>query len=573
MIQPYLFGNTSVRSTIRFPEGLRILEKSKFNGNLNSKENELRFAKELANAGVVKMITEDDSLGRKWRSAFDKMGFITKSQSRGAKLRQNLDVDPFIVELNAAHQDIKLSGRIYELTPQGKRLATANTVYEMQDTILRAMLAIQIENKESPGQYFKPFIFTLQVMVRLIDMGELKGLDRFELSMLLFYTDHNLVDEAAKEITAYRRECSRITGKRKKEEFRRLTLQSVVDKFKIKYETIISYGDPNFKYMLTTGLFNRQGRRLAINEEKASIIDEILKSEPNFISDPVEYYYSFWKGYPLPTDNRSVLIQEIKRLNRKVNNGNLLEDLEKQSIPDLRRTQVVLEIADSNNREVNYAIEQSNKQNIEDIINYLKMINGDKKNGIEYINARDDMPAFFEWAVWRSFLAIDSLINKPNEARGFKVDQDFYPAGNAPGGRPDIKLEFEHYTLIVEVTLTSSSRQEAAEAEPVRRHVAQIQEKEADYNKPVYGLFIAPSIDSNTAEMFRVGLWYHSNEPKFVNIVPITLKQFISIMESYKDFKFTNEKFERLIERCLIPRNTTVPLWLGEINQIIRNFH
>ncbi|WP_236841317.1 AlwI family type II restriction endonuclease [Brevibacillus formosus] len=37
---------------------------------------------------------------------------------------------------------------------------------------------------------------------------------------------------------------------------------------------------------------------------------------------------------------------------------------------------------------------------------------------------------------------------------------------------------------------------------------------------------MARSIDNNTAETFRVGVWYTGDEPDFINIVPITLKQF-----------------------------------------------
>ena len=48
------------------------------------------------------------------------------------------------------------------------------------------------------------------------------------------------------------------------------------------------------------------------------------------------------------------------------------------------------------------------------------------------------------------------------------------PIGCAPGNGPDLIFEFENYVLVAEVTLTDSSRQEAAEGEPVRRHVAEL---------------------------------------------------------------------------------------------------
>ena len=82
-------------------------------------------------------------------------------------------------------------------------------------------------------------------------------------------------------------------------------------------------------------------------------------------------------------------------------------------------------------------------------------------------------------------------------------------------------FEFEDAVIVVEVPLTASSRQEAAEGESVRRHVAQYAEVS---NKTVYGLFIAVQVDSNTAHTFRSGDWYLPDDCKLsLDIVPLTL--------------------------------------------------
>lgn len=81
-------------------------------------------------------------------------------------------------------------------------------------------------------------------------------------------------------------------------------------------------------------------------------------------------------------------------------------------------------------------------------------------------------------------MAIDHIVNKPYDARGFNVDQDYLPIGTAPGGKPDMIFEFDDYVIVVEVTLSTNSRQEAMEGEPVRRHIADLVQK---YKKPVYG--------------------------------------------------------------------------------------
>src|SRR5699024_8828508 len=158
-------------------------------------------------------------------------------------------------------------------------------------------------------------------------------------------------------------------------------------------------------------------------------------------------------------------------------------------------------------------------------------------------------------------------------ARRFKVDQDFLPMGCAPGGGPDLIFEFEDYVLVVEVTLTTSSRQEAAEGEPVRRHVAKEKAKIAEATgKPVYGLFMARSIDNNTAETFRVGVWYTGDEPDFINIVPITLKQFILMMENYMTRRYDNKVFRIVMDTCLILRNANAPALKIEIEKVVDEF-
>jgi hypothetical protein len=152
---------------------------------------------------------------------------------------------------------------------------------------------------------------------------------------------------------------------------------------------------------------------------------------------------------------------------------------------------------------------------------------------------QSEAPAYFEWVLWRAFLAINSLANKPYEARRFKIDQDFLPVGTAPGNGPDLIFEFDDFVIVVEVTLTDNSRQEAAEGEPVRRHVAdiisnyQVTGYDAQPRKPVYGLFIANHIDSNTAETFRIGIWFtRTDDTMRLDIIPFTLKQFKAFFEA-----------------------------------------
>ena len=125
--------------------------------------------------------------------------------------------------------------------------------------------------------------------------------------------------------------------------------------------------------------------------------------------------------------------------------------------------------------EIQYANDQCNQwQEIADYMSLLIKGGGklvyDEDNAIEI--PKDETPAYFEWTLWRAALAIDHMVNKPHEVRGFRLDSDFLPVTAAGGGKGDLYCEFEDFMILTEVTMSTSSRQEAMEGEPVRRHVS-----------------------------------------------------------------------------------------------------
>jgi hypothetical protein len=176
---------------------------------------------------------------------------------------------------------------------------------------------------------------------------------------------------------------------------------------------------------------------------------------------------------------------------------------------------------------------------------------------------KTEAPAYLEWSLWRAFLAINTLANKPYEVRRFKIDQDFLPVSTAPGNGPDLIAEFEDYVLVIEVTLSESSRQEAMEGEPVRRHVADVMMQHMQPFKPVYGLFIANRIDSNTAETFRIGTWYtRDDERRMLSIVPLTLAQFSTFFKAiFSKQDVAPRVVNDLIDQCRAASHRHAPEW------------
>lgn len=313
-----------------------------------------------------------------------------------------------------------------------------------------------------------------------------------------------------------------------------------------------------------------------IRQSKNNFINRILNNEPLFLydNDPIDYFKKYYNNsYPLPTDEIEFSLQEISTLAEGIRDrsNELLSDVNRlsvhDSIDDINSCRFRLIEYHNWEREEDFANEQRSDDSIKDILNYLKVLNGDNVQNRPEI---DDRPAFFEWAVWRSFLAIDEIVTKIYETRRFPIDQDFYPRNTAPGGGADLIFEFENYFLIVEVTLTTSNRQMAVESEPVRRHTAQY--KLNNINKDVYCLFIAPDIDNNVAETFRIGVWYNNDDEVFLNIIPLKLSEFIKTIETLLKRRYSNDEFKNLLDRCLIYRNVRAPQWKQNITFEVENW-
>src|SRR5699024_1060211 len=473
-------------------------------------------------------------------------------------------------EVIKEHHELGLSGLPYELTPSGLRMIEAKTVQEQQECMLRALLAYEIPSaieSKNGDKPFKPFVFILQVLKKLETLEKPLGLSPVEMGIVQSYRDHNQVELVIEDIIKHRTERSKAVGRVAKRKVDKELLKQLGIVGGVQSSSIRDYADVNFRYPRLTGLVSHKGKRLIISEKKSPVVDSILVEGPKtfaavdrhtdyllnlwkgaelhidngnqfIISEKkslvvvsilvevpktfaavdrhTDYLLNLWKGAELPTDNEMTAKQEINRFRQLLLDNDVDESLI-TTIPDtddvaiLNQTRIRLEVLYQQVLEKQYAMEQTKDEQVKETIAYLKKL--DKQPVEEDIEIEDE-PAYLEWAVWRAFLTINHIVNEPHEARRFKVDQDFLPMGCAPGGGPDLIFEFEDYVLVVEVTLTTSSRQEAAEGEPVRRHVAKEKTKVAEKTgKPVYGLFMARSIDNNTAETFRIGVWYNGDEP------------------------------------------------------------
>lgn len=494
---------------------------SGFVGNL-SRENETAFSWALHEHGVVSLSeeTEDHTIGRKWRSAMGKLGFVVPRLDRSLLYAE------------------EVIGKQYTITENGQRLLAAESVSAIQEVFLRAIAAVQVPSPLEPGfdpPPFSPLRHVLRVMLAMDVATTSTHITHIEMAVILqLSTPATSTEELVARIIDIR---ARREESANKKAFDKAELDQAAVTSGMKPDTVYTYADLNFRYLKATGLVQSRGRGISLVPEQRAM-SELLVAQPEQELSDLDYLIQLCRGSELPTDSEYGATVVLKQLVDSANARGISVDFDLTGLTDPGDIAVArhnIEERISMSKEIDYAAEQSGR--IAEILAVMQLIITRKDrttvDGEEVSVPRTERPAYFEWVVWRAFLAINHLTIPPYEVRRFKIDQDFLPVGNAPGGGADLIVEFEDFVLVVEVTLTENSRQEAAEGEPVRRHVAGIVEKHADTGKAVYGLFMANRIDTNAAETFRIGNWYRADDSRMsLDIAPFTLAQFRELVAS-----------------------------------------
>lgn len=564
-------GNTTVRNPKRIENALKVFLEEGFSGNAKGSEVEARLHAKLKEREVLEFDGDSsDWNGRKWRAAFYQLGFISYDHYNVNDTRYTTREFFNLLSLPEISQD-------FEITPAGRSLINAKSIPEIEEIYTRQFVCYELPNsleKGFPDGSMKPFILLLQVLRNLQQNGH-DGLTKFETGLFIQkFREHTneLPQQIVNEILTFRQELSECKKAKESRDLKNRYKEELRAEIGINPNSVVSdYSDTTFRYFSLSGLFSRIGQTLVIRANKVNFVDSLLASEPVFLysQNSIEYFSHFYKNtFPLPTDNIQFALDEIEGLKNGIRDKRnpLLAEANKlttgSEVLEIKRIRFALIEYNNWEREEDFANEQQSEEAIKDTLNYLKVLNGETvPNGPEI----DDRPAYLEWAVWRSFLAIDDLVSPIHTTRRFPIDQDFHPRNTAPGGGADLLFEFESYVLVVEVTLTSSHRQMAVESEPIRRHT--VQYKEQYPNKDVYCLFIAPTVDNNVAETFRIGVWYKGDEEEFVNIVPMNLSDFIVAIDTLTSKKYHNSDFKTLIDRCLVFRNVRAPQWKTSIGK------
>ncbi len=554
-IKIWLVGNTGLRNPNRIQEGLAVYAKSAFVGKLHGRDNEIGFMNLLNKEGIIQNESGKDESGshaRKWRLMFAKNGYIY----------------PQVSKKDGNQDDL---GAMDDITPFGRTFLKADTFPTVQECFLRAMSVEQFEMPDKTT-YFSPLRWMLAIMLELEKRTGSTEMSRIEFALWGHTTNpsYNL-SEVVDHILDLRQRRAKAPAKRT---FDKNEIKERGKHYDKKADNFLDYSDMNMRYLRISGMFQRKGRGIMIVPAKHLLAEKLAKATAT--SEPLmDAYKQLCSGAPLPTDNIDVaktLLEDLKKQMKERHIVYDISDLPLDTPAEINIARQRLEDTLAKTDEIQYANDQCNQwQEIADYMSLLIKGGGklvyDEDNAIEI--PKDETPAYFEWTLWRDALAIDHMVNKPYEVRGFRLDADFLPVTAAGGGKGDLYCEFEDFMILTEVTMSTSSRQEAMEGEPVRRHVS---DAVLNYDKPVYGLFLAIRIDTNTAETFRHGIWYAKGDVKQrLDIVPLSLEQFRRHFVSMFEGKQARpEHLRDLILQCETERdNLEAPAWMKYIENVV----
>ena len=554
-IEIWLVGNTGLRNPNRIQEGLAIYANSSFVGKLHGRDNEIGFMNLLNKEGIIQNESGKDESGshaRKWRLMFAKNGYIY----------------PQVKKKDGNQEDL---GALDDITPFGRSFLPADTFPAVQECFLRAMSVEQFPMPDGKG-YFSPLRWMLAVMLELEKRTGSTEMSRIEFALWGHTTNPGYnVSEVVDRILDLRERRTKAPAKRT---FDKNEIKVRKEHYDKDPKNFTDYGDMNMRYLRISGMFQRKGRGIMIVPAKHLLAEELAKSTASSTS-LIESYKLLCAGAPLPIDDLDVAKTLLADLEKQMKERHIvydISDLPLSTPMEINIARQRLEDLLSKTDEIQYADDQRNQwQEIADYMSLLIQGGGkkvyDEDNAIEI--PKDETPAYFEWTLWRAALAIDHMVNKPYEVRGFRLDSDFLPVTAAGGGKGDLYCEFEDFTILTEVTMSTSSRQEAMEGEPVRRHVSDAVLK---YDKPVYGLFLAVRIDTNTAETFRHGIWYAKGDVKQrLDIVPLSLEQFRKhFVSMFEGNQAKPEHLRDLILECETERdNLEAPAWMRHIDAVV----
>jgi hypothetical protein len=497
-----------------------------------------------------------------------------------------------------------------KITKLGKSLLNEDISFE--DFMFKFCLKWELPNPIEKGFNdfnINPFVMTLKIIygvnLQEKNRGEKeKGISVDEFKQFVVpIKNYKEIKNGIESIMEYR---DKINDSKDKNLFKDETLVNVVREIfdinefndnllKNKLSTLKDYADSAVRYFRSTEYIIYRGggpnKYIDINPNRLEESKEIIsKMSANSLNKQGENEYVNYLeniNFPeLPWENREnmekifyQLSNNIKSIEQEIQNQypNTLFDSNKlnidlSTITNENLKSIIKQL--QKNMEITtkqfYFIKEKNSNNLKDYCKKLQELNKirsskeDKKN-----------PLNLEWFTSLSLMSInDAKKIKPN----LKMGDDREPLHTALGEQSDIECYYDDFNLSVEVTMMKNRAQTVAEVQPVMRHLRDLEEQHND--KEFYCLFIAPVIHRDTLNHF----WFfvkEGYEGKMQNIIPLTLKQYINILniiiKTRKHFKIVTSKnlkflFEKLSQ---IPHkdNVNTKIWGNTIDETISEWN
>ena len=540
-------GNTTVRNPYRLRAALQLFQ-VKMGGRPFGRGEQQEYLNELVAAGLVDSdrAVEGDDGGRKFASAFKQLGFVT-DWSRSQP---------------------------WQVTPVGQLLIQHVNLEEM--IFLRQLLKYQIPSLLESGSrvqgfHVRPYRLLLRFLKRAREEN-LGGLTKVEIALyvinVLDENDPVAFEEAITKIKQFRDDYTALTGKVNKSRFANQKLAEVASRAGLMPDSLMDYADSNGRYALITGLLTTRGKKLALAESRLPIIEAILADGTTLIPQH-EYLPFFYDPVQpqLPTDDVLFLQGEAARLEQQcVELAAQIEEPVLLPSPPAAFTLLELQAYEKrlrdrlrDIREIQFYRQQSSPAALDEIEDLLEDIKGGVK---VFFGGSDYAPALFEWLIWRLFLAINEIAGSISATRRFPIDEDINPTHHAKSGYADLLFTYKDFKLVCEMTLTSGSRQFAAEGEPVTRHV--FDETERSAGLPVYGLFVAKKLDPNTADAFHKARYWRDRKTYVQTpVIALEIGQVLKLIQVMRTRKIAIADFRLLLERMLQLQETSThgPAW------------
>lgn len=452
-----------------------------------------------------------------------------------------------------------IDGGVLKITDLGRKLIASEK--DSGDVFLKSFIKWQIPNPANndygdDGAYdVVPFVAMLKLISEVNELWAAKGnkpvgIQKREFCLfvptLINYRD---ISRYAREIV-HLRELQ--TGKTKADK------KAIRDNYRVSFATSFlgessqkaidlfldnskDYGDNAIRYFRLTKFIRIRGNGFYVDLEpnRHTEIEALFESEfykPKTFADREDYlgYMTDDSQPQLPWQTKDKLTDIAHEVSVDINN--LQEKLGLTPI-DMADTATMNDVELSGYinelRTVRGDLQEKDNhiksQPIESIAEYIDQLNN--------IYTVENRPLRLEYLATMGLHALnDAEEIKPN----YPIGDDNEPTSTAPGGMPDIECHYSDFNMICEVTMLKARDQWFNEGQPVMRH---LRDFEAEHEN-AYCLFVAPTIHVDSAETFWTAN-VHGYRGSRQKIAPMTIAQFVSILETLKQVRILGRHFSR----------------------------